>query len=82
MIGGQDYELEPDEYSVSLDYDLNTYFYEHPEDVYACSGTFTPMDLQTADGTAVFIFGDTFLSKYYAVFDSDQRRIGLALQKR
>lgn len=82
VMGDIDYELVPEEYTVSLDYDMNTYFYEHPEDVYACSGTFSPMDLQTSDGTVVFIFGDTFLSKYYAVFDTERRRIGLALQKR
>lgn len=61
---------------------MNAYFYEQPEDIYACSGTFTSMDLQREDGTFVFIFGDTFLSKYYAVFDTEKRRIGLALQKR
>ena len=56
--------------------------FTHSEDATICSGLFTPMDLQTQDGKVVFILGDTFLTKYYAVFDRGTNRIGFALQKR
>jgi len=40
------------------------------------------VDIQTNYGKAIFILGDTFLTKYYAVFDREKNRIGMALQKR
>jgi len=43
---------------------------------------FAPIDLKTNDGKTIFILGDTFLTKYYAVFDRETNRIGMALQKR
>ena len=47
-----------------------------------CSGVFAPMDLQTSDETIIFILGDSFLTKYNAVFDTERKRIGMALQRR
>lgn len=74
--------MNPNEYVITVDSDNNAHFYEHTNDIATCSGTFTPMDLQNDDGTVIFIFGDTFMSKYVTVFDRKERRIGMALQKR
>lgn len=74
--------MAPEEYVITVDSDNNAHFFEHSDDVASCSGTFTPMDMQTADGTVIFIFGDTFMTKYLTVFDTKEKRIGMALQKR
>jgi len=43
-----------------------------------CAPAFMALDVPAPRGP-IFVIGDTFMRKYYTVFDRDQRRIGFAL---
>ena len=81
-IDNHKYELTPDEYILTIGESGDSEFYNHSKNIVDCSGVFAPMDLQTDDGVIIFILGDSFLTKYNAVFDTKNNRVGMALQKR
>jgi len=53
--------------------------YQHSKEILQCVGAFTALDFEGMEN--YFIIGDLFLTKYYSIFDKENRRIGLALSK-
>ena len=74
--------MTANEYVITVDKNGNPEFFTHSKDASECMGLFSPIDMQTSDGTVVFILGDSFFTKFYTVFDRKNKRIGMALQKR
>jgi len=68
-IGGKDFDLEPEFYVIQV---------PDPK-----SGkTVCQLGLQSMNaGLPLWMLGDTFLRKYYTVWDAEQKRVGFALAK-
>ena len=69
MIGGINYDLDYKEYIIKI-----------AKDEAMCYAAFMSLDITNEHGPA-WILGDTFLTKYFSVFDRDNSKIGFALAK-
>lgn len=76
VIDDTPYSLEPFEYVLSEDSDIN-YTRKFDEKGF-CSVGFSIFDVGELN---VWIAGDIFLTKYYSIYDRDHDRVGLALAK-
>ena len=52
------------------------------EDIENCQSLFSESNLPEVTEFNTFVLGDIFLSKYYTVFDKQNKRIGIAKMKR
>lgn len=50
--------------------------YEHDLDPQECYPALIGLDIEEPELGSMWIMGDIFMSKYYTVFDREQRRIG------
>jgi len=56
--------------------------YSEPKvkDIVDCVSVFYPMDLEDEQDGNVWILGDTFLSKFYMIYDIGNNQVGIARQ--
>jgi hypothetical protein len=78
-LNGIDYELLPEEYAVTMQKNrIAELFKPSPkEDIEGCAAAILPLDIGNVS-ESIWIIGNIFLSKYSALFDHDNSRIGLA----
>jgi len=83
VIDGQEFSLSPVDYVLTITSSESNLPYSTPEveDIQDCVSVFYPMDLSDQQNGNVWILGDTFLSKFYTIFDRDNMRVGVARQK-
>ena len=79
VINGINYELNSNDYVMTLNEEGNESPYSHEKNK-NCVAAIMPMDLNENENN-VWILGDIFLSKYYSIFDRDNSRIGFAIAK-
>ena len=83
IIGGQEYPLNSVDYVLTINTTQANLPYATPKvkDIVDCVSVFYPMDLSDQQNGNVWILGDTFLSKFYLIFDRDNMQVGIAKQQ-
>jgi len=83
VIGQDSYTLNADDYILAIGADEAFLPYARPnvDEIVDCVSVFYPMDLVGEQNGNVWIMGDTFLSKFYMMYDRDNMQVGIALQK-
>jgi len=72
-LGGIDFTLDPDDYVIKSDETEYTKFLQEPGSntkILYCAPAFMALDVPPPRGP-IFVIGDTFMRKYYTVFDRD-----------
>jgi len=79
-LDGKDFSLSPSEYVLKTK-NMDEMDSSIPWDgTYQCAPAFMALDVPPPRGP-IFIIGDTFLRKFYTVFDRNQNKIGFALAR-
>jgi len=83
VIGEEEYTLIPDDYILAIGASEAYMPYSTPDvsEIVDCVSVFYPMDLIGQENGNVWIMGDTFLSKFYMMYDRDNMKVGIAQQK-
>jgi len=83
VIGEDQYTLVADDYILAIGADEAFLPYATPDvdQIVDCVSVFYPMDLIGEENGNVWILGDTFLSKFYMMYDRDKMNVGIARQK-
>ena len=80
VIGGRDFVLTESDYMIRTNVDTNGRG-EEEQLRKRCRAGLMAMDVPKPRGP-LWVLGDSFMRKFYTIFDRDQNRIGLALAKR
>jgi len=82
QIGDQNYTLLAEDYILAIGNNEAFLPYAEPtqKEIVDCVSVFYPMDLPGEENGNVWIMGDTFLSKFYMMYDRDNMQVGIARQ--